>query len=91
MTFQQDKVSAFTEMFEQRKKMIREFEGCERLELLQDIHKENVFFTYSFWLGEEHLNNYRHSELFKDTWSLTKEMFSDRPAAWSLSQQEVLT
>jgi heme-degrading monooxygenase HmoA len=40
--------------------------------------------TYSHWTGEEALDNYRHSELFRVTWAKTKQLFADRPEAWSL-------
>lgn len=87
MTFESSKVGEFLENFEKNKKSIRNFEGCSHLELLQESGKPNVYFTYSWWDSEESLENYRHSRLFKEVWSLTKRLFSDKPQAWSLHQK----
>ena len=84
LTFQEDKVETFQELFENTKSLIRNFPGCQHLELLQDINQRNVFFTWSYWESEEALDVYRHSELFKTTWKKTKILFSDKPAARSL-------
>lgn len=85
LTFQEDKVEEFEQVFEASKSFIRNRAGCQHLELLQDIHQPNVFFTYSFWDDEDALNAYRHSELFKKTWAKTKVLFSDKPQAWSVT------
>lgn len=84
MTFQPDKIDQFLANFEQNKSKIRNFDGCLYLELLREKDNGNVFFTFSKWKSEEHLNNYRHSDLFKGVWSNTKPLFSDKPAAWSV-------
>lgn len=84
LTFDAEKIPTFLNHFEQVKDKIRAFEGCHHLELWQAKQPENVFFTYSFWESEEYLNNYRHSELFKDTWAKTKILFADKPQAWSV-------
>jgi heme-degrading monooxygenase HmoA len=44
-----------------------------------------VYFTISQWESEEALNNYRHSEFFKQTWVKTKALFQERAEAYSLS------
>ncbi|RMG79768.1 MAG: antibiotic biosynthesis monooxygenase [Bacteroidetes bacterium] len=90
MTFATDKTDEFLQVFDTSKNKIRNFKGCLHLELLQDIHHPNVFFTYSWWESETDLNNYRHSELFKTTWSKTKVLFADKPEAWSLKSIENL-
>ncbi len=86
MRFQEDKIEAFLENFHQIKEKIRGFEGNQRLELYQDKNDPCIFFTYSFWETEDHLENYRNSELFKGVWSYTKAMFSDKPEAWSVDR-----
>lgn len=86
MTFDPAKVEEFKTLFEDRKQLIRHFNGCEHLELWQDTKKPNIFFTYSKWQSEQHLDHYRFSELFKDTWAKTKALFIDKPQAWSVSQ-----
>lgn len=90
MTFQPERVSDFLENFERNKTSIRGFEGCEHLELLQEEGKENVYFTYSWWNEPQSLENYRHSQLFKEVWAFTKSLFADKPQAWSLIQKDKL-
>jgi hypothetical protein len=90
MTFQKEHISDFKQVFEESKKLIRAFEGCHHLELWQQTDQANVFFTYSMWESEDHLNQYRHSELFKTTWAKTKILFADKPAAWSVNGLQYL-
>ncbi|MCK5782321.1 MAG: antibiotic biosynthesis monooxygenase [Flavobacteriales bacterium] len=90
LSFDIDKIDDFLENFHQTKNQIREFKGCKHLELLRMKDQGNVFMTYSFWDDESCLNNYRNSDLFKGIWSITKKMFSDKPEAWTLIQEEVL-
>ncbi|WP_242917028.1 putative quinol monooxygenase [Pontibacter liquoris] len=89
MTFQEDKTAAFLEIFRNSKDRIRAFEGCHHVELLQDINEPNVYSTYSLWDTEEHLNQYRGSELFGQVWPATKTLFAAPPQAWSLRQTQV--
>lgn len=84
MTFQANQVDTFLTIFEEKKKHIRAFPGCHHLELFQDIHCPEIFFTYSYWDHEAALNAYRHSDLFKSTWKDTKTLFADKPVAWSV-------
>ena len=86
MTFSPDKTDAFKARFEGLKHSILEFKGCEFLELYQDKNNECIFFTYSHWQSEEDLNNYRQSGFFKEVWSKTKTMFTQRPEAWSVDK-----
>jgi heme-degrading monooxygenase HmoA len=76
-------VNDFLGVFEATKNAIAGFEGCHGLSLLQDANDKHVFFTYSLWESELHLNKYRFSELFKSTWAQTKILFNDKPHAWS--------
>lgn len=91
MTFEVQQVPAFIAMFEERKERIRHFDGCKHLELWQDAHEANVFLTYSHWESEQHLDHYRFSEFFKETWALTKAMFADKPQAWSVTQKIIVS
>ena len=86
MTFREDKVGEFLENFNSNKKNIRNFEGIEHLELLNDKSNTTIFFTYSIWQSEEHLENYRNSDLFKSVWAKTKILFNDKPQAWSVDK-----
>ena len=90
MVFREEEIDAFKKLFEERKSLIRNFEGCTHLELWQDKNHPNIFFTYSWWDSEEHLNNYRNSHFFDDTWTLTKQKFASRPEAWSVGQLHML-
>ncbi|OSZ82823.1 antibiotic biosynthesis monooxygenase [Chitinophagaceae bacterium IBVUCB1] len=90
MTFEPTHIDAFLQLFDERKERIRHFEGCTHLELWQDAHAANIFFTYSMWQSEEHLNHYRFSELFKDTWARTKALFADKPQAWSVNRKMLI-
>ena len=87
LTFQPSKIETFKQLFETNKIRIRNFEGCRHLELLRDKNRPEIFFTYSYWNDEDALNNYRHSEVFKEIWTETKTMFSDKPEAWSVDRE----
>ena len=86
MTFEPSKIEAFQELFERNRDKIRGFEGNEFLELYRDKNNKNIFFTYSYWKDEDALENYRVSSLFKEVWSETKQMFADKPEAWSVDK-----
>lgn len=86
MTLLADKSEAFRLQFQQIKDKIMAFEGCELLELYQDKSDPTVFFTYSYWQSEADLNNYRTSVFFKEVWSQTKKMFSEKAEAWSVNK-----
>ncbi len=86
LTFKSSEIETFKAIFESKKEKIRGFEGCEHLELWQDVDHPNVFFTYSFWKDASDLEKYRHSELFKSTWKATKLLFDGKPMAWSVNE-----
>ncbi|RIA09514.1 hypothetical protein OE09_1352 [Flavobacteriaceae bacterium MAR_2010_72] len=86
MSFKPSKVEEFLSNFESYKTQIRNFKGCEFLELYRDKSDATVFFTYSFWNSETDLENYRQSELFKSVWSKTKPLFSASAEAWSVDK-----
>ena len=87
MEFKEECVEEFIELFESRKEQIRNFKGCQYLELLQGTEaKSKVFMTYSYWKSEKELNDYRYSSLFEETWTLTKKMFSRKPEAISFKK-----
>lgn len=86
MTFRPECVNDFTAVFQERKELIASFEGCSGVDLLRDIANPNIFFTYSKWDSETHLNNYRDSELFGEVWITVKRWFGDKPEAWSVER-----
>lgn len=85
MSFKESKIDAFMANFEANKQHIKDFPGCQHVELLQDLEQPTIFFTFSIWNNPEDLDNYRRSPLFKGIWAKTKPMFNDRPMAWSLT------
>ena len=54
------------------------------LELYRDKNDPTIFFTYSNWESEQHLENYRQSDIFKHVWAKTKPLFNRLPEAWSV-------
>ena len=90
LSFEARNIDAFLENFNINKKNIRNFEGCRLLQLLRDKKNPSIFFSYSYWESEEHLENYRNSELFKSVWAKTKILFNNKPEAWSVENIERL-
>ena len=91
MSFHSKFVTDFLEMFDEKKMLIRNTDGCKLLELYQDKNNPEIFFTYSYWESENDLENYRNSELFKETWAQTKTYFNHKPQAWSVDKKVTLT
>ncbi len=84
LSFKEDKTDTFVKLFEETYELIRTFEGCSHLELKQDFHYPNVFYTVSKWASQKALDDYRHSDLFKATWTNTKILFDSKAMAYSL-------
>lgn len=83
MTFQVNKVNDFLVLFDEVFPVIARYDGCTELKLLRDTKEANVLMTYSIWLSEKHLDHYRFSEFFKQTWSKTKPLFAAKAEARS--------
>ena len=90
MGFYKQNIEIFLSNFDETKHLIRNFKGCQFLELYRDVNDSTVFFTYSYWESEEALEGYRKSELFKAVWSKTKPLFSKSAKAWSVEKLESL-
>lgn len=86
MTLKEEAIKSFLQFFNERKEKIRHFPGCSHLELWQDKHHTDVYFTYSHWENEEALNHYRYSDFFKETWTFTKQHFASKAEAYSISR-----
>lgn len=86
MSIDKDKIEEFLSNFHQNKEKIRNFQGCQFLELYQDKNDDNIFFTYSYWNTEEDLENYRKSDFFQNVWSKTRILFNEKPQAWSVNK-----
>lgn len=86
MGFHEEHIETFLTNFDENKMKIRGFDGCQFLELYRDKTTPSIFFTYSYWESEAHLEAYRHSELFKNVWAKTKPLFNRNPEAWSVDK-----
>jgi quinol monooxygenase YgiN len=84
MEFEESRIADFLRIFADSKDRIRSFSGCTHLQLLQDESDPAVFFTYSHWVSNDHLEDYRRSDLFKSVWGNTRKLFRRPPEAWSL-------
>lgn len=87
MHFRVEEVPAFVSIYKESRNKIKGFDGCRHVELLQDKDNAAIFFTFSIWESAEHLNIYRHSELFAGVWSRTKALFAEKAEAWSVQEQ----
>ena len=83
MVFKKEEVDAFKAFIETKAPFIRASEGCEYLQLNQDINHPEIIFTYSYWKDAAALDKYRHSELFEGVWTFTKSKFAKPAEAWS--------
>lgn len=90
MDFQPAYADDFLEHFRGIAGQIRQFPGVRHLELHRDASQPNVFYTYSKWDGEDELETYRQSDLFKSAWSQAKCWFQAKPQAYSLRQELLL-
>jgi quinol monooxygenase YgiN len=90
MHFRPGERDAFLTIFNASKQRIRQFAGCQHLCLYNEIGIPDVFFTYSIWTSEAHLDAYRNSELFQATWTETKALFADKAQAWSVEEVETV-
>lgn len=86
LSFKPEEVPTFKQIFEASKQKIAASKGCHQVFLYQDVSKNNVFFTHSLWESEQALNNYRNSSFFRATWAKTKQLFNEKPLAWSLQK-----
>ena len=90
LTFREDEIENFKQVLLDSKEKIRSFPGVLHLQMLQSADNPCIFFTYSHWENKEALENYRHSALFKSTWSKTKPLFAAKPEAWINNQLHLL-
>jgi len=84
MSFDPAQVDQFLRVFDSIKTKIRSADGCLYLSLHQDLNEHNVYYTISHWEHPENLEKYRESELFSTTWAEVKQLFNQKPIAYSL-------
>lgn len=85
MTFKPENIERFKDIFKASRDLIAAMDGCQHVELLQDINNPCVFFTLSMWDEPKFLEAYRQSELFEGVWAKTKILFDAKPEAWSVN------
>ena len=90
LTFQETEIDTFKQILEDSMENIRAFPGVLHLQMLQSTRNPCIFFTSSHWESSEDLENYRRSDLFKNTWAKTKPLFTDKPEAWSNNELHIL-
>lgn len=83
MTIHPEHIGEFMTLFHGVHDRIESFPGCRSVELLTDARYPNVVATLSRWDDDDALQNYRASDLFRRTWSKTREMFAAAPEASS--------
>jgi len=90
MHFTEAGVGEFLEIFRNNMNAIRDFEGCDHLELMKDIDDPLTYTTLSYWKDSDSLEKYRKSELFGGVWGTVKTLFSERSQAFTLEKYIVL-
>ena len=83
MYFKEEHTKDYLQIFENTKDGIRNFDGCLKLELLQDHNQEHILTTYSYWRDKKALDNYKTSGFFMENWAKTKKLFAQKPMAFS--------
>lgn len=90
LTIKPEEIANFRKNFDVVKTQIVSFNGCTHLELLEEVSKKGVYFTYSIWNSESDLEVYLRSGLFSATWQSVKPLFAAKAEAWSTSSVELL-
>lgn len=83
MTIAPESLETFLDIFREAEPRIRASDGCLHLELWQDLRYPSVVTTYSRWQSEAHLEAYRQSPFFRETWEKTRQLFAAPPFAAS--------
>lgn len=86
LKFDERDVDTFRQIFAKSQPRILQFEGCTRVDLLQDVSNPGTMLTYSHWESEDYLNAYRKSEFFGSVWPNTKALLIDKPEVISVVQ-----
>lgn len=84
MEIEESKVDDFKTFLYPMTLRISSFDGCTHLDILNDKEDKTKFFSYSTWESEKHLENYRNSEMFKETWAKAKTFFAKDANAWTV-------
>lgn len=74
----------FLSTYRQSQELIKNFDGCLELRLLQDKSANNIVYTFSKWRSERDLEQYRNSNTFIEIWRSVKPLFAAKAEAWSM-------
>lgn len=85
LSFKQAYRAKFESDFPQTKKVVISNDGCHDVILLKS-KEAGIYFTYSTWDSEVHLNKYRNSDTFKKIWSQFKINFDNKAEAWTTKE-----
>ena len=83
LTFREGGKADFYHLIEQVGDQIRRQPGCVHLEILEDIQRTNAIMTYSHWVDEQSLNDYRNSQFFSRVWPQIKDLLIEPAMARS--------
>ena len=83
LTIKSGKVESFRKVMEKYLPNFHDVPGCLYLEILEDIYRENIFYTYSHWKDQMALDTYKNSEIFKKVWQQVKPWFAEKAKASS--------
>ena len=83
LTFNEESIKAFHELYLKHEEAIASQPGCYSVELVEDASNPYIKATISKWSNEESLNRYRDSELFGVVWPATKALFEAKPEVWT--------
>jgi len=86
LNLRREGLDVFMSLFLPRSEHVRNFPGCQYLQLWKDVEKPDIYFSYSWWESPAHLEAYRKSEVYKEVWALLKSQFGDRPEAWTVEK-----
>lgn len=78
-----EETARFEAFFRERQPQIEAFDGCYKTILLRNTKEPDVYYTLSEWESEAHLDRYRYSAFFKETWAFTKSLFAEKAQAFS--------
>jgi len=83
MSFRENRVADFLDVYDEIATTIRSFSGCRHIELWKDADAPAAYTTYTLWTNNEALQTYRESSLFRETWAKIKPMFESPASAHS--------
>ena len=90
MIFREDAIETFQQLFESRKELIRNFEGCNHLELWQDKTIRLYFLLTAFGKMKRHLTCIATLIFLMIPGYKPNNYLPAKPEAWSVNQKVVL-